>query len=213
MTTHEAKESLKHITPSPEQLRALTHPIRLRLLGILRLNGPQTATDLAKITHLNTGSTSYHLRMLAKYGFIEKDESHSSGRKLFWKTKQFFNIIDAPDEHAANADDSLDAAAGFMQVAATESTRQIMQSASTWKDLEPSWRDATILSNFVMQLNADEAKAISKQVQDILFEAMRKHPFPRDNGLGTDTSHKPSPDAKAVSMQFHLFPLPQDLLK
>ncbi len=35
------------ITPTPQQLRALTHPVRLRMLGILRTEGPTTATALA----------------------------------------------------------------------------------------------------------------------------------------------------------------------
>ncbi len=63
------------ITPSPQQLKALTHPTRLRMLGLLRIDGPATATTLAQRLGLNTGATSYHLRQLAQHGFVVDDDS------------------------------------------------------------------------------------------------------------------------------------------
>lgn len=50
--------------------KALTHPLRNRLLGLLRQDGPATASELAIATGETTASTSYHLRVLAKYSFI-----------------------------------------------------------------------------------------------------------------------------------------------
>ncbi|MGB0191497.1 MAG: helix-turn-helix domain-containing protein, partial [Nocardioides sp.] len=50
------------MTPGPEQLKALTHPVRVRMLGMLRIDGPATSTTLAQRLGLNTGATSYHLR-------------------------------------------------------------------------------------------------------------------------------------------------------
>ena len=49
-------------------LRALAHPLRSRLLGQLRLNGPATASRLGRVVGESSGSTSYHLRQLAAYG-------------------------------------------------------------------------------------------------------------------------------------------------
>ena len=46
-------------------LRALAHPLRNRLLGQLRLNGPATASQLGRVVGESSGSTSYHLRQLA----------------------------------------------------------------------------------------------------------------------------------------------------
>ncbi|MFT8592648.1 MAG: helix-turn-helix domain-containing protein [Bifidobacterium sp.] len=233
------------LMPNPEQLRALTHPIRLRLLGILRLNGSATATDLARMTGLNTGSTSYHLRILAKYGFIEKDTKLSSGRKLFWKARQLYNVIDAPSEKSPNAEDELDAASGFMQVAASELSRQILQAASTWKSMDSTWQDISTMSDYAMLLTPEEADSIASQVQGILFDAMKRHPLVHwknidgaDDGTvrgsddctaeqGGESGHTPAsaPDSsiagqaegpnrsRAIAMQFHLFPVAQDLLR
>jgi DNA-binding transcriptional ArsR family regulator len=56
---------LTTVTPGVQQLKALSHPVRVQMLGILRIDGPATATMLASRLGLNTGATSYHLRQLA----------------------------------------------------------------------------------------------------------------------------------------------------
>ncbi|WP_069173898.1 helix-turn-helix domain-containing protein [Streptomyces griseus] len=72
----------------PEQdsaaLKALTHPLRLTLLGLLRQHGPATASELAVRTGESSASTSYHLRVLAKYAFVAEAE-HRDGRERRWK--------------------------------------------------------------------------------------------------------------------------------
>ncbi|HZB35626.1 MAG TPA: helix-turn-helix domain-containing protein, partial [Gaiellaceae bacterium] len=54
-----------------ETLRAFVHPLRNRLLGALRIDGPATASELARRFDESSGATSYHLRQLARYGFVE----------------------------------------------------------------------------------------------------------------------------------------------
>lgn len=65
-------------------LKALTHPLRIRLLGMLRMDGPATASELAVRTGESSASTSYHLRVLAKYAFIAEAE-HRDGRERRWR--------------------------------------------------------------------------------------------------------------------------------
>lgn len=65
-------------------LKALTHPLRIRLLGMLRQDGPATASELALRTGESSASTSYHLRVLAKYAFIEEAGSRD-GRERRWR--------------------------------------------------------------------------------------------------------------------------------
>ncbi|MFJ8106676.1 ArsR/SmtB family transcription factor [Streptomyces sp. NPDC096132] len=52
--------------------KALAQPRRQRMLEHLTLYGPATSATLARALGLNTGSTSYHLRELARYGFVEE---------------------------------------------------------------------------------------------------------------------------------------------
>ncbi|RKN41696.1 ArsR/SmtB family transcription factor [Streptomyces hoynatensis] len=66
-------------------LKALTHPLRNRLLGLLRLEGPATATELARRTGQSSAATSYHLRVLARYGFVA-EAAHRDGRERRWRS-------------------------------------------------------------------------------------------------------------------------------
>ncbi|MGW0583170.1 ArsR/SmtB family transcription factor [Streptomyces sp. NPDC002920] len=93
----------------PEQdaaaLKALTHPLRIRLLGMLRQDGPATASELAVRTGESSAATSYHLRVLAKYAFIAEAE-HRDGRERRWRavhsvTSWSNKAMEAsPDSHA-----------------------------------------------------------------------------------------------------------------
>ncbi|WP_246486036.1 ArsR/SmtB family transcription factor [Kribbella qitaiheensis] len=67
-----------------EELKALTHPLRLRMLSVLREHGSATATELAKRFDTDTGATSYHLRKLAQYGFVEEVAAEGHPRARRW---------------------------------------------------------------------------------------------------------------------------------
>jgi DNA-binding transcriptional ArsR family regulator len=54
----------------PAALKALAHPLRVRLLAALREAGTATASELARTLGTESGSTSYHLRVLARHGFV-----------------------------------------------------------------------------------------------------------------------------------------------
>src|SRR5215207_258866 len=64
--------------PAPEEvsdvgaLKALAHTRRQAILQQLYRKGPATSTGLARDLGWNTGATSYHLREIARYGFVEE---------------------------------------------------------------------------------------------------------------------------------------------
>lgn len=68
-------------------VRALAHPLRLRLLDLLRFEGPSTATLLATRLGESTGATSYHLRQLGRFGYIE-DAGGGRGRERRWRYRE-----------------------------------------------------------------------------------------------------------------------------
>ena len=72
----------EHVT-EPERVRALAHPLRLALLDLLEEEGEATATRCAEVTGDSVASCSFHLRILAKYGFIEPGERR--GREKPWR--------------------------------------------------------------------------------------------------------------------------------
>jgi predicted ArsR family transcriptional regulator len=55
----------------PRALRAYAHPIRMRLVGLLREHQSLTATQAARLLGESSGTCSFHLRQLAKYGVVE----------------------------------------------------------------------------------------------------------------------------------------------
>jgi DNA-binding transcriptional ArsR family regulator len=65
----------------PRALRALAHPARLAILQHLVLDGPATATECAEVAGLSPSACSYHLRELARYGFVEEDLSSGADRR------------------------------------------------------------------------------------------------------------------------------------
>jgi DNA-binding transcriptional ArsR family regulator len=68
-----------------KSLLGLAHPLRVQIQDQLGLHGPATATQLAARLGESSGATSYHLRQLEKYGFVEEDPGRGSGRERWWR--------------------------------------------------------------------------------------------------------------------------------
>ncbi|MFD4479373.1 ArsR/SmtB family transcription factor [Streptomyces sp. NPDC058471] len=66
-------------------LKALAQPRRQQMLQHLTVHGPATSATLARALGLNTGATSYHLRELARYGFVEETAGTDHGRERWWR--------------------------------------------------------------------------------------------------------------------------------
>src|SRR5437588_136488 len=87
----------------PRMMRALAHPGRIAIWTHLGLHGPATATECAEIAGLSPSACSYHLRTLARYGFVEEDpDSAADGRERPWRARMLaFSLNDAPGTPAA----------------------------------------------------------------------------------------------------------------
>ena len=68
----------------PRALRAYAHPVRMALVGLLRTEGPLTATRAAELLGESSGTCSFHLRQLAKYGLVE-EAGGGTGREKPWR--------------------------------------------------------------------------------------------------------------------------------
>jgi DNA-binding transcriptional ArsR family regulator len=70
----------------PLAMRALAHDTRLRLLGELRAKGPSNVRALSEVVSEPPNRVSYHLRTLAKYGFVAPaPERAADGRESWWR--------------------------------------------------------------------------------------------------------------------------------
>ncbi|MEU4384295.1 helix-turn-helix domain-containing protein [Promicromonospora sp. NPDC023805] len=86
----------------PAALRALAHPLRIRILDLLPIRGPLTASKLGEIVGESSGSTSYHLRQLAKHGLVREVEGKGTARERWWeRTPGGFSISSAGKDSPA----------------------------------------------------------------------------------------------------------------
>lgn len=69
----------------PDELRALAHPMRQRILRHLHENGPATSTTLAQGLGENSGIMSYHLRLLDEHDFVREVPGRGQGRERWWE--------------------------------------------------------------------------------------------------------------------------------
>jgi predicted ArsR family transcriptional regulator len=182
------------ITPTPQQLRALTHPVRLRILGILRTEGPTTATALAQRLGLNTGATSYHLRQLAQHGFIVDDEERGTGRERWWRAAHASTRTDLEQFPEPADREALDAYLQSVVVVYTQLMQAAVEERSTLSD---EWRNASTLSDWRCRLNPEQARRLIDVVSETIEE------FEQAEELSAD-----DPDGVPYTIMFHGFPRP-----
>ncbi|CAN5352190.1 hypothetical protein BH11ACT8_BH11ACT8_19650 [soil metagenome] len=155
------------VTPQPHQLRALAHPVRLRMLGLLRLNGPATSTMLATRLGLNTGATSYHLRQLAQHGFIVDDDSQGNGRERWWKAAHQSTRTVSPPPDDVEGWEVTDA---YLQTVATIYTEWLQRAFEERPLLPLRWREAGTLSDYHQRLTPATATRLLERLDAILSE-------------------------------------------
>ena len=160
------------IVPDPTALKALTHPVRLRMLGLLRVEGPATASGLAARLGLNSGATSYHLRQLALHGFIDEDEARGSQRDRWWRARH-----EATSVTSANAEgEAFELGLAFERAALTGQMQQMQRAHAAYPDLPQPWREASTVSDYTIPLTAEAAKALVEKLQQVLWDAMATAP-------------------------------------
>lgn len=169
-------------------LRAIAHPLRMRLLGLLRIEGPATATSLAARVAESSGTTSWHLRQLAEHGFIEEDTERGNRRERWWRAAhEYTNVevagfLDDP-ENAGAVNVFLHEALNIYYRNATAFVAQ----AQTWSR---EWVDAATLSDDHLPLTAEELNELRGE----LWEVVRRHKRDR------------RPGDELVTVQLQLFP-------
>ncbi|MFI7131505.1 ArsR/SmtB family transcription factor [Nonomuraea sp. NPDC050153] len=183
-------ESQPRVLSDIDALKALAHPLRQQLLTWLHRHGSATSADLASEFGADRGATSYHLRQLARFGFIEEDTGRSSGRRRYWRPiPQDVRLPRRP------ADPEIAAAAD-------EIGRQWMERAD--RDLTAYLSDREAFGEFAAAamhsfgatvLSAEE---LAEFGEDYLAFLKRWHRAPG----------QASPGSRHISVVFHAFPTP-----
>ncbi|MFC1420502.1 winged helix-turn-helix domain-containing protein [Streptacidiphilus cavernicola] len=147
----------------PRALRAYAHPIRLALVGLLRRQGPFTATRAAELTGESVASCSYHLRMLAKYGLVAEAEG-GQGREKPWRATSH-----STSWPGYSADPAVASAVGALNRAMVE---RYFAEMAHWLDRSPTeppeWQQAAPLGDETMYLTADELARLGEAFRELL---------------------------------------------
>jgi DNA-binding transcriptional ArsR family regulator len=154
------------INPSSAGLRALSHPTRLRMLMLLRLEGPATATTLAQRLTLNTGATSYHLRQLAEHGFIEEDAERGDARDRWWKAAHESTLASLADR----SEDEQEEVEAYLQTVALMYTELLMQASAERVHLPVEWQRACTSSDWHLTLTPARAAELTERLTAVVSE-------------------------------------------
>ena len=184
------------------RLRALTHPVRIALIGKLVLHGPLTAAAASELIGEPPSTCSFHFRQLAKYGVVE-EAGGGKGRAKPWRmTTTGFSITAAEDPESRVAEDALHRMVREQQI----------EGYRTWLNTRAGypqrWRDAGDDSAYVFYLTVEELEQLTRDLTAILmpmFLARMSDPSKRPAGsvpvrlllLSHPTAHPEAGEAEA----------------
>jgi DNA-binding transcriptional ArsR family regulator len=188
-----------HTTPPRRQLtdaremKALAHPLRIAVLEALGREGPLTATQAGELLGESPANMSFHLRTLAKYGFVEEADG-GTGRQRPWRRVTVGHNWELDSDDPATA------------VAAQTLSRQIASRASNRRDAweatrgsyPKQWRDASFVFDTLTYLTVDELESIGAEFIAIIDRYAKRV---------ADRSKRPD-DALPVAVIAHGHPLP-----
>lgn len=162
-----------YVLKEPEQLKALGHPLRVRVLEMLGQDGDWQLTnrELAQRLGVDPGHLHFHVRMLLKAGLIELADSEGRGRekpyrsvaKVFRVAPELLSAGGASDLQAAMID-QVQRAHGLYSAGGTFRSAQLEVKLSMEKALE-------LMSAFL-----EAARDLEDESADKLVLTMFAHP-------------------------------------
>lgn len=146
----------------PERIRALAHPVRLELLDLLRDVDEATATECAARVGESVASCSFHLRILEKYGFIER--AGRRGREKPWRVREGSTLDARPDPAVPG---SLHAVQELAALTVTRQAHRVTQFLARAGEEPEEWLQATTVSTSSFWATAEEMRQLSEDVQEL----------------------------------------------
>lgn len=179
MTTDDASD--RPDAPAVEQgsvvldakgLRALAHPVRVQLVGLLGKYGPSTATRLAERLGVNSGTASYHLRQLGAAGFVEEDTERGNARERWWRSVHRTIWFSDPEL----TEQEPEAALAYQQSVAAIHTLRTQQTLNGLQTMDRPWRNAFDMSDWALRLTPEETAALYEELAEVVARYRRDTP-------------------------------------
>ncbi len=177
-----------------ESLKALAHPLRVKIFDVLSTYGAFTASGLAERLGESSGATSYHLRQLEKHGFVREVEDRGVGRERWWERTP--------------GGITLGSAEAKKSLAGREATQLVVREWTSNRErvlgeflergideLSDNWVEASVVSLTSVFVTAEELGEFSERYMAMVAEFAATH---RDQR---------TPGSRPVQLQFHGFPV------
>lgn len=137
---------------------ALAHPLRLELIEHLGTLGPATAAECARRLGSTQASCSYHLRLLAKYGFVEQATARGDGRERPWQ------LTDLEQSWSGRGP----AAAQLERVFVQREADRIMAWQANAGQHPEEWRDTGFVGGATLPMTAEEAATVRDELAAVI---------------------------------------------
>jgi DNA-binding transcriptional ArsR family regulator len=178
-------------------LRALAHPLRVRLVGLLRKYGPSTATRLAEQLEINSGSASYHLRRLADAGFVTEDAERGNARDRWWRAVHQSTWLDSRELTAQEPDATM----AYLQSVAAIYAQQAQRALAELPTMPREWQEAFDMSQVPLRLTPQEAQELGEELRAVVRRYRRDTP---------DAVHDAPEGAERIVLIAEMLPEPGD---
>lgn len=173
-----------------EALKALAHPLRVRIFSELTTYGPATASTLGARLGESSGSTSYHLRQLEKHGYVREDPDRGNGRDRWWERVP--GSIELTDATFADAPGAREAGALVERQFIDDENQRFADWWSARDAMPEDWARAAQTGSAALRLTPDELDRLGQEVWAV-FRRYR--------------TAEPSEGARRVDLQFRAFPV------
>lgn len=164
----------------PRELRAMAHPLRLRILEAVALYGPITATEVAERVGESPANCSWHLRQLARYGYVE-EAGGGTGRQRPWRIvlegRRWSHGEEEPE--LARAGDAVTDVLLDMEL------RALREWLSRRHGEAPQWRDAGGLNQAIGWCTAEELSELRNEIAAIFARYARRAVDPASRPPGS----------------------------
>lgn len=183
--------SLRRVSDA-RTMRALAHPVRISLIELLTIVGPLTATEAAERIGETPTTCSFHLRQLARYGFVE-EAGGGRGRNRPWKVSSVGMTM---GDDTGDPETDL-AATALQRLLRDRALSRFQHWRETRARYPKEWRDLGQENEYAFWATAAELAELEQELHHLLARYVGR--------LG-DPSSRPA-GARAVEVLNFIFPL------
>lgn len=180
---------------SAATIKALAHPLRVRILDELSMFGPLTASGLGERLGESSGATSYHLRQLEKHRLVQEVEGRGTARERWWERTPSPIATPDPSRLPPGSAERL-----ATQLVSDEWVRNRERNHHEFLSegetvFGSTWVDASTTDTTNLRLTSEELRALVAELEAAIDRAIAAH------------RAEPTPGARPVQIQLAAFPL------